>query len=214
MTDLTLDTRIGYVAASLPGAAGLFHRSGISLCCGAGQTLAAADDRGLDTEGLLAGLQALQRYAAAEVPDETDALIDQILTRYHATHRAELEDLIPLAAKVETVHAEHEEAPQGLVDLLMAMHDEMQEHMAKEEQVLFPLMRSRGQGRWRPAPRPRAHRSPGPPAGSRLRRRSPRPRGVSSRPAGGSGRGRCCRPPASPAPASPPRRSRPALARR
>lgn len=145
MTDLTLETRIGDVAATLPGAAGMFRRVGISFCCGAGQTLAeTAANKGLDAEGLLAGLKALQRDAAAEAPEETDALIDHILTRYHATHRTELEDLIPLAAKVETVHGEHEDAPQGLVDLLMAMHEEMEEHMAKEEQVLFPMMRSGG----------------------------------------------------------------------
>ncbi|MCL4186815.1 MAG: iron-sulfur cluster repair di-iron protein [Rhodobacteraceae bacterium] len=141
MTDLSLQSRVGDVAASLPGAAGLFRRQGISFCCGAGKTLAeTAAERGIDADRLLAGLVALRTDAAAAVPEATDALIAHILGRYHATHRAELDELIPLAAKVETVHGEREDAPAGLSDLLVQVFEEMDEHMTKEEHVLFPMM--------------------------------------------------------------------------
>ncbi|MCE6949826.1 iron-sulfur cluster repair di-iron protein [Cereibacter sphaeroides] len=147
MTDisLTLDSEVGEIAAGLPGAAGLFRRHGISFCCGGGLSLAeAAAKHGLSAQALLAELQALAAAAGAEAPQETAAIIDHILTRYHETHRRELSDLIPLAEKVEAVHGEHDEAPLGLTELLDSMRYEMEDHMAKEEEILFPMMRMGG----------------------------------------------------------------------
>ncbi|MEA5160158.1 iron-sulfur cluster repair di-iron protein [Cereibacter johrii] len=139
---LTLDSEVGEIAARLPGAAGLFRRHGISFCCGGGLSLAeAAGTRNLAPETLLAELQALAAAARAEAPDETAALIAHILERYHETHRRELADLIPLAEKVEAVHGDHEEAPHGLMILLDDIRDGMEDHMQKEEQILFPMMR-------------------------------------------------------------------------
>ena len=51
--------------------------------------------------------------ATAAVPQETGALIDHILTNYHAMHRADLASLIPLATRVEQVHADDPDRPQG-----------------------------------------------------------------------------------------------------
>lgn len=144
MTDLSLQSRVGDLAGRLPGAAGLFRREGISFCGGAAMTLAeSAARRGLDAEALLAALRALAAGGAAgevEAPEATDALIAHIVRRYHDTHRAELDELIPLAARVESVHAGHPGAPAGVADLLQQIFEEMDEHMAKEEQVLFPMM--------------------------------------------------------------------------
>lgn len=145
MTDLSLQSRVGDLAGRLPGAAGLFRREGISFCGGAAMTLAeSAARRGLDAEALLAALRALSADpdAAGEAgaPEATEALIAHIVSRYHDTHRAELDGLIPLAARVASVHAGHPEAPAGVADLLQQILEEMDEHMAKEEQVLFPMM--------------------------------------------------------------------------
>jgi len=79
--------------------------------------------------------------AAAE---ETGALIDHILARYHETHRAELAQLRPLAEKVEAVHADDNQAPKGLSQALASLAQEMEDHMAKEEMILFPAMRMGG----------------------------------------------------------------------
>ncbi|SNX73836.1 regulator of cell morphogenesis and NO signaling [Cereibacter ovatus] len=139
---LSLDAEVGDVAAQLPGAAGLFRRHGISFCCGGGLTLAeAATTRNLAPETLLAELQALADAAGATAPQDTPALIAHILDRYHETHRRELAELIALAEKVEAVHGDHDEAPHGLMLLLDDMRDEMEDHMQKEEQILFPMMR-------------------------------------------------------------------------
>lgn len=141
MIDLSLNATVGDIAAALPGAAEVFRKSGISFCCGGAMTLAAAaTDQGMAPDVLLAQLQALQDATGRDAPQETPALIAHLLARYHDTHRNELEWLIPLAQRVEMVHGDHEEAPLGLAETLIALHDELDSHMQKEEQVLFPMM--------------------------------------------------------------------------
>jgi regulator of cell morphogenesis and NO signaling len=68
-------------------------------------------------------------------------LIDHILMRYHEPHRQELPAIIALARKVERVHHDVPEVPQGLADALEQLSKELDEHMKKEELVLFPIMR-------------------------------------------------------------------------
>lgn len=68
------------------------------------------------------------------------ALIDHILTRYHDRHRRQLAELVQLARKVERVHGRRPDCPAGLADHLAAMQQELESHMQKEEQVLFPML--------------------------------------------------------------------------
>jgi regulator of cell morphogenesis and NO signaling len=72
----------------------------------------------------------------------TSALVEHILERYHATHRQQLAELVPLAEKVEAVHGADPAAPSGLAEMLGGLRDELAIHMAKEEAVLFPAMRA------------------------------------------------------------------------
>jgi regulator of cell morphogenesis and NO signaling len=81
--------------------------------------------------------------AVSTLPESTKALLDHIFTRYHETHRRELQELVSLARKVEAVHAGHPEVPHGLADELEALRLDLDEHMYKEEMALFPLMRAR-----------------------------------------------------------------------
>lgn len=72
--------------------------------------------------------------------EPTAELISHIVTRYHATHRRELPELVALARKVERVHATDPGAPHGLADVLEEMTVELEVHMAKEEAILFPAL--------------------------------------------------------------------------
>ena len=71
-------------------------------------------------------------------------LIEHLLQRYHARHREQLPELIRLASRVEQVHGHHLACPNGLADLLRDIEQELEGHMLKEEQVLFPMMRQGG----------------------------------------------------------------------
>lgn len=67
-------------------------------------------------------------------------LIEHLLQHYHARHRQQLPELIGLARRVEQVHEQHAFCPIGLTDLLRDMQQELEGHMLKEEQVLFPML--------------------------------------------------------------------------
>jgi regulator of cell morphogenesis and NO signaling len=133
---------VGEIAATLPGATGIFRKFKLDFCCGGDAILAdAVRERGLDVEAVEAALTALGPGKPAPAPEATGALIDHILTRFHDVHRRELPELIRLARKVEAVHARHSEAPRGIADTLDAIYTELERHMQTEEAELFPVMR-------------------------------------------------------------------------
>lgn len=134
------------IATTLPGATGVFRARKLDFCCGGKVSLAdAAHAKNLSLAELESELAAMADLALpAMCPEDNDALIDLIETRYHATHRRELPELTRLARRVEAVHRENADVPHGLADLLEHMAGELGAHMCKEEQVLFPLMRQGG----------------------------------------------------------------------
>lgn len=144
----TADLSLGALARSIPGATRVFHEYKFDFCCGGKQTLRqAAAQRGVDPEAVVEQLEALHA-APGTSRDWREAsaneLIDHILVRYHARHREQLPELARLARRVEQVHGERPECPNGLADHLAAMQQELESHMMKEEQVLFPMLQ-RGQ---------------------------------------------------------------------
>lgn len=74
------------------------------------------------------------------------ALTDYIEVHYHAMHRRELAQLTALAEQVELDHARHPAVPKGLAALLDATAVELENHMRKEEWVLFPALRRGARG--------------------------------------------------------------------
>ncbi|MGX0876580.1 regulator of cell morphogenesis and NO signaling [Roseovarius sp. MBR-154] len=74
-------------------------------------------------------------HGEAETP--TAALIAHILSRYHDTHRRELPELLALARKVETVHADDPNSPHGLTRALETMITDLEDHMRREEADFF-----------------------------------------------------------------------------
>ncbi|MDD3763427.1 MAG: iron-sulfur cluster repair protein YtfE [Nevskiales bacterium] len=136
---------LGEIAAQLPGSTAVLRSYKLDFCCGGGKTLAeAAAERTLPLARIEAELDALDAGAATDYPDQPLRLIDHILQRYHEVHRRELPELIRLATRVEARHKDHPQVPLGLAALLREMADELESHMQKEEQVLFPLMRAGG----------------------------------------------------------------------
>lgn len=70
----------------------------------------------------------------------TDQLIAHIIQRFHARHRVQLPEIIRLARRVEHVHEQSSDCPLGLADLMEGLQQELESHMLKEEQVLFPML--------------------------------------------------------------------------
>ena len=138
---------VGEIAANLPGATGVFRRSGIDFCCHGDVPLdEAARRRGIAVDTLVEELSALDGSESSPLPEDTDTLIDHILSRYHEVHRRQVPELIMLSRRVEQVHAGKAGVPAELADMLQRALGELEVHMRKEELILFPAMRRQGTG--------------------------------------------------------------------
>jgi regulator of cell morphogenesis and NO signaling len=140
-----LDQSLGALARSIPGATQLFHEHKLDFCCGGKHSLReAAAGRGIDADGIAERLAVMQAETKSEALDwrtrSASELIAHILHRFHDRHREQLPELVRLARRVEEVHGDLPYCPRGLADHLATMRQELESHMQKEEQVLFPIL--------------------------------------------------------------------------
>lgn len=140
----TSEITLAELATTRPGATVVFHAHGLDFCCGGRRPLAeACVEKGLDPEAILAEIEAeedkegdLSRWAAA-VDSE---LIPHILDYYHARLRRDLSQILEMAERVEQRHGSRQDRPAGLVEHVKTMAQELEQHMMKEEQILFPMI--------------------------------------------------------------------------
>lgn len=142
---------LGNLATAHPSATAVFLRHRLDFCCGGGQTLQdACQAAGIDPTTVVAEVEALgdgkagetQRWDARPIPE----LIDHILHRYHEPLHKDLPGLVDAAQRVERVHADKPSCPRGLAAHLERIHAEVRDHLGKEEQMLFPALRSGRRG--------------------------------------------------------------------
>ena len=141
------DAPVGKIAAEYPLATRVFARHGIDFCCGGGKPIAeVCQANGLNTQVILDEIE--DELSVVEVDpkrwDEADldTLIDHILVTYHRPLAEELPRLELMAQKVFVVHGERQ--PNILEELLatfLRLKTELESHMMKEEQILFPMIR-------------------------------------------------------------------------
>lgn len=139
-----LNTPIGDIAREQPSSTRVFLRHKLDFCCGGRRPLVdACAKAGLDPDQIVREL--LDAEAKPSAPKQRSAaeLCQYIIENYHDALRRDVPPLIEAARKVERVHADKPGVPHGLAAELEAFWTEMQRHMMKEENVLFPLL-SRG----------------------------------------------------------------------
>lgn len=149
--NITPQSKVGEIAAQHPMATQVFARHGIDFCCGGGVPLEqACTERGLDTpqvldeieKALATGDSNLEHWNEAPVPD----LVRHIVHAYHVPLREELPRLEWMLRKVNRVHGHRD--PERLASLLstfLKLEGELLDHMAREEDVLFPEMVHHGE---------------------------------------------------------------------
>ena len=143
--NITRDTQVSAVATEMPATIRIFQEHGIDFCCGGKRPLAeACADRGLDVDALVAKLQRSIAGADAERNWQTaplGKLIGHIQQRFHEPLRQELTRLAAMLAKVVSRHGDHLPETLGpLAATFSALHDDLLQHMTKEDVVLFPAI--------------------------------------------------------------------------
>ena len=148
MADVTTSTTVGQLVAERPGRARVFERFGIDYCCGGKKALGdVCAAQGLDTQRVAAALrEADQQPAATDETDWTetslDDLITNILNKHHAYLRRELPRLSEITAKVHSVHGQRHPELAEVRQTYDELRAELEAHMMKEEQILFPLIQA------------------------------------------------------------------------
>ena len=148
-------TTLAELAVTHPAASRVFHRHGLDFCCHGRRPLAeACTGRGLAASGALEEIKG-EEAVAPDLPrwDERPIaeLVHHIVDFYHQRLRVELPELVSMAAKVESRHAEKASCPRGIRAHLEGVYQAVVEHLAKEEQVLFPMILA-GRGRMAAGP--------------------------------------------------------------
>lgn len=146
-TQIDPQTHVSDIATAMPRSTRVFHRYGIDFCCGGKRPLAdACGAQGADLEAVLQALedianeQANQANSLAEAP--LSQLVDHIITQFHEPAVEELPRLVHLAQKVARAHGDREPALHELEQVVLQVAADLQEHMAAEEQTIFPQIRS------------------------------------------------------------------------
>lgn len=139
-------TRVAEIATNYPLATRVLDRHHIGYCCEGGKSLdEACKKQGLKPDAIIEEIrEELEKTDDSETRwDQAplDELIKHILTTYHEPLREELPRLEAMALRVEQVHGD--KMPDILPELarvVTALKAELEQHMMKEEQILFPLI--------------------------------------------------------------------------
>lgn len=142
---------IGSFVVERPSRSKVFERFGLDYCCGGHLGLDEACVKGgVDPARVL---QALSEFDATSPADEPApwsqnlaALADHIEATHHAYMHEELPRMRGLVEKVAKAHGETDPRLIRLTQVFERFQEEVYLHLAKEEQILFPLIRQMARG--------------------------------------------------------------------
>ena len=150
MATITEDTLVRDIVVKHPQTRGVLEQCGVDYCCGGGQPLkGAAAEAGVELDALLARLHEAIETPPAGAPAEhgwsqatITELVNHIEARHHAFMKQQLPRLEGILARVLKAHgARHGAMLAELQKVYGGLKAELDLHLLKEEQVLFPYLR-------------------------------------------------------------------------
>lgn len=147
------------IALENPASIRVFESFGIDYCCGGRKPLAeACEARNISVDAVIAALESGASNTAVASEDwsakSLGSLAEHIVNKHHAYVRRELPRLAELAAKVVNRHGDTQAELPQIQTKVAQISEELTEHLAKEEVVLFPyvtkLERSKLEGAAKP----------------------------------------------------------------
>ena len=145
---ITEQTTISDIAAAVPSSVRVFQRVGIDFCCGGSKPIGVAcEEQRLSFADVAREIDAASARWQDDDRDWTreplHALADHIVATYHAKLRGEMPRLEAMAAKVRRAHgmkASH--LLRRLEAIVLELSADLQDHMRKEEAILFPAIKA------------------------------------------------------------------------
>jgi regulator of cell morphogenesis and NO signaling len=138
---------VGELVATHPAFSRVFEKVGIDYCCGGKRSLdEVCLEKGLDPETLLTALKAIDVSSDTEQPVDWNhqllaELCDNIVSQHHEYLREELPRLKGMLEKLVRVHGANHPELGSIEKYFVQLKSEMEQHMMKEEHVLFPAIR-------------------------------------------------------------------------
>ncbi len=147
MSDADLTTSVGQYVVERPSRARLFEQLGIDYCCGGREPLASAcEKKGLDPRMVLDAIE--REDAKSPVGEPRDwsrasltELADHIESEHHSTLREELPRLSSMIERLVEAQGRRHSELLRCREVFGSLRRELESHMAKEEQILFPMIR-------------------------------------------------------------------------
>lgn len=148
---LLLEQTVGQLVAKNPNRAKVFEKYRIDYCCGGKIPLSEACARkNLDLAVVLDDLAVVDVLDPVPVMEWSVApladLIGHIVSRHHGYLREELPRISALSARVAKVHGHHAPETIELNEVILSFCSELESHMMKEEQILFPWIEKQEAG--------------------------------------------------------------------
>lgn len=139
------ETKVGDVVAENFHAAKVFESYGMDFCCGGKRTIEdACASKGVDTESLLAELKNLNSSNPSSTHFdkwEADFLTDYIINNHHAYVNNAISTIEHHLQKVVYAHGVRHPEVCSIEYIFTELKNELLEHMAKEERMLFPYIK-------------------------------------------------------------------------
>jgi regulator of cell morphogenesis and NO signaling len=125
----------------------IFKKYGLDFCCGGKKTVKeACAEKNLDVTIIEQELQQLDKNPKQNsLPYDKwslDFLIDHIVNTHHLYVNTTIADMYYYAKKVMSVHGNAHPELLQIEQLTKSVKEELLEHMVKEEQILFPYIKS------------------------------------------------------------------------
>jgi regulator of cell morphogenesis and NO signaling len=141
---LSTNKTVGELALEVPAATRVFEKLGIDYCCGGKRSLGeACHVAGVKPEEVELELSTASQLERAESNFSTETLaelIDHIVAKHHSFTRLELDRLNALLKKVCMAYGESHRELWEIQTLFEELTADLEIHMRKEEQVLFPYV--------------------------------------------------------------------------
>ena len=143
--NITKENTIGEVVVENIKAADVFKKHGIDFCCGGGITIEkACSTYGIDFQTLENELENIDkaptRYNYQKW--ELDFLIDHIINIHHSYVLENIPIMYEYAEKAAKVHGENHPELVEIFSLVGAVSQELSMHLKKEENILFPYVKT------------------------------------------------------------------------
>jgi len=143
MTRVTTDQTLAEVVNASDGSARVLESFGLDYCCGGARRLDdACSEAGVDPTAVV---DALSNLTPGPEPDWMSMgpveLVDHLESVHHAYLHTELGRLDALADKVTDVHGDRHPELHDVHATYQDLRADLEPHLMKEEQVLFPMIR-------------------------------------------------------------------------